>query len=92
MSARLFAEWKAYCAIEPFGPPADFYQAALVASMLANVNRTKKGQKVYTPEDFMPKTMTQQEPTEEEAAQLTSRIRDRFQAYNELVNKQGQHG
>ena len=57
MSAHRFAEWQAYCAIEPFGPPAAFWQAGLIASMLANVNRTKKSQKTFTAEDFMPRTM-----------------------------------
>jgi len=59
MSAKRFAEWQAYYQVEPFGPPAGYWQAGLIASTLANVNRTKKSQKALTPEDFMPRTMTQ---------------------------------
>ena len=58
MSAQRFAEWRAYAQLEPFGSPAAFWQAGLIASMLANVNRTKSSQKTFTPEDFMPSTLT----------------------------------
>jgi len=56
------AEWQAYSLLEPFGAPAAFWQAALIASTLANVHRTKKTQKAFTPEDFMPRTLV--EPTD----------------------------
>lgn len=59
MSAKRFAEWQAYYQVEPFGPPAGYWQAGLIASTLANVHRTKKSQKALTPEDFMPRAMTQ---------------------------------
>jgi len=56
MSARRFAEWQAYAQVEPFGPPADFWQAGLMASTLVNVNRTKKSQQAMQPADFMPES------------------------------------
>lgn len=45
----------AYAQVEPFGEPAAFWRSGMLASVLANVNRTKKGKKAYKPEDFMPK-------------------------------------
>jgi hypothetical protein len=50
-----------YAEIEPFGAPAAFWRAGMITSMQANVNRTKKAQRAYKPEDFMPKTMTQEQ-------------------------------
>jgi hypothetical protein len=64
MSAKQFVEWQAYYQVEPFGPPSGYWQAGLIASTLANVNRTKKRQKALTPEDFMPRTLVQGEADE----------------------------
>lgn len=58
MSARLLAEWEAYSQLEPFGPPADFWQNGAIRSTLYNVNRAKKSQKEAKPEDFMPTCFT----------------------------------
>ncbi len=60
MSARLLREWQMYCEIEPFGPPADFWRTGLAVATLANVNRRKKTDKSYAPEDFMPRSMVEQ--------------------------------
>lgn len=57
MSARRFAEWRAYSMLEPFGPPAAFWQAGLIASTIRNVNRAKSTDPVSRPEDFMPESM-----------------------------------
>lgn len=90
MSARRFAEWQAYAQLEPFGPPAAFWQAAMIASIMANVNRDPKKQaKAYQPEDFMPKAMTQQEPGEIDPEQAGRAIASRFQALAELHARQG---
>ena len=65
ISARKFREWEVYAELEPFGAPAGFWQAGVVASTIANVNRTKKSQKAFSPEDFMPQNLTSQsEPVE----------------------------
>jgi len=58
MPARLLAEWMAYAQIEPFGPPADFIQAGIVASQIYNAHRTKDEQPVATPYDYLPRDMT----------------------------------
>jgi hypothetical protein len=81
MSGRQFAEWMAYAQLEPFGSPAQFWQAGLIASVLANVNRTKKDQKAFKPEDFMPRSMVE-EP--EERNDVGAKILQTFQALADL--------
>lgn len=51
--SALLTEWMAFSQLEPFGFMTDLYGHALVASMIANVNR-KKGKKPFKPSDFMP--------------------------------------
>lgn len=87
MSGRQLAEWQAYWQVEPFGPPAEFWRAGLIASMLANVNRAKKTDKVMKPEDYMPQSMTG--VPEHDRAELGSRILQTFQDLAEL-KKHGQ--
>ncbi len=53
MSSRLFLEWIAYDRVEPFGPWREDIRAGIVASTVANVNRSKKTD-AYTPNDFVP--------------------------------------
>lgn len=52
MSSREFGEWMAYSAIEPFGEPRADLRAALVAKVIADVNRGKNTPP-YKLEDFM---------------------------------------
>lgn len=49
-----FFEWIEYNSIEPFGEERDDYRTGIIASTIANVNRTKNS-KIYTPDDFIPK-------------------------------------
>jgi hypothetical protein len=81
MSARTFAEWQAYCSLEPFGPPAEFWRAGLLASILANVHR-KKNQAPFKPEDFMPKGL-QQDPLEMDATRKAEILRQNFETYQQ---------
>lgn len=92
MSAKTFAEWQAYSQIEPFGPFAQFWMAGMVASTLANLHRTKKSDKVYSPEDFMPKGMVQREVSEEDREHMARVIKDRFQSHNDLLKLREAHG
>ena len=55
IGSREFQEWRAYSLLEPFGPPADYWRAALVASTMYNMWRGKKG-KAMSITDFMPDT------------------------------------
>lgn len=42
MSARLFTDWMQFAALEPFGDNRADYHAALIAMVIANVNRDSK--------------------------------------------------
>lgn len=55
MSSALFAEWLAYYQVEPFGEERADLRAGIVASTIANVNRSSKSAKRFAPQDFMPK-------------------------------------
>lgn len=52
MSARELAEWQEFYALDPFGPIRDNWHAALIGSILVNVNR-KKGSPAAKVKDFM---------------------------------------
>lgn len=88
MSARTFAEWQAYCSLEPFGPYADYWRAGLIVSMIANVNRTKN-QKPFKPEDFMPKGLLN-EPNELSPEQSAQFLKQNFDAYAAAQKVTGQ--
>ncbi len=88
MSAKTFTEWQAYCSLEPFGPPAEFWRAGLIASTFANANR-KKGQDSLKPEDFMPKSM-QAEPIEGEASTRAEILKQNFENYQQAQKVTGQ--
>jgi hypothetical protein len=64
ISSRDFAEWMAYSRLEPWGEERDDLRMGIVASTIANVNRSKN-QKPYKPSDFIPDF----EPETEEEAQ-----------------------
>lgn len=51
MSSREFSEWIAYEQIQPGSPLREDIHAALICSVLANVNRTKG--KKYKVDDFL---------------------------------------
>lgn len=88
MSARTFAEWQAFYTLEQFGSQADFWQAGLIASMIANVYR-KKNQKPFTPYDFMPKGMVETPETYSSDEHAVQRMRQNFMDYN-TIQKENQ--
>jgi hypothetical protein len=54
VSSRRFAEYWAFHQVEPIGPEREDLRMAIVASVVANVNRNpKKRPKPYVPKDFM---------------------------------------
>lgn len=73
MSAAEFEEWRAYDRIEPFGPERGDLRAGIVAATVANVNRGK-GQKPFSPTDFMPDFRPAQQRA---AAKLKSALKAR---------------
>ena len=65
ISSRDFAMWMAYSRLEPWGEERDDLRMGIVASTIANANRGK-GQKAFTPDQFMPSFEPE---TEEQAAE-----------------------
>lgn len=65
MTSREFAEWMAYYGLEPFGERRADYRAALISSVIANVNRAKD-QDPYPISDFLPDAMPDEEGEGEE--------------------------
>lgn len=56
MSREELTEWIAFSQLEPFGAEFEEYLAALIASVIAEVNRNRKKRgKAYSPRDFMQK-------------------------------------
>ena len=55
LSSRQISEWMAYYAIEPFGEERADLRMAILASLIANVNRDPaKRREPFTPAEFMP--------------------------------------
>ncbi len=54
LSSKQLSDWQAVYKYKPFGQDLGFIQAAIIASVIANVNR-KKGKRAFTLEDFVPK-------------------------------------
>src|SRR5690606_3853501 len=55
MSSAELTEWMAFFGLEPWGTEVEDWRAAMVASVIANVNRDPKKRKPYEPKDFMPR-------------------------------------
>lgn len=54
MSSVEFAEWQAFERLEgELGPARDDWRAAMIAAVIANVNKDK-GRKAFEPGDFIP--------------------------------------
>ena len=53
MTSAQFLEWARYAELEPFDEVRADLRSAIIATVIANVNRGK-AQKAYTVDDFMP--------------------------------------
>lgn len=53
LTAKEFKEWMEFYAIEPFGENRQALNTGIIASVIANANRTKNS-KVFKPQDFIP--------------------------------------
>lgn len=60
MSAQEFGEWGAYYELHPFGASGDWFRTGMVASTVANVNRSQETPP-YSPADFIPGARQEQE-------------------------------
>lgn len=64
MSSSEFSEWMAFFAEEPFGDRRTDLQAAIIASTVANVNRTKDSAPVPLETFLVPWTEAEREDRE----------------------------
>jgi len=55
ISSKEFAYWEVYNTLDPFGEDREDYRAGIVASTVLNASRTNKKDKVWKPEEFIPK-------------------------------------
>jgi hypothetical protein len=53
LTAKEFTEWMEFYSIEPFGENRQALNTGIIASVIANANRTKNS-KVFKPQDFIP--------------------------------------
>lgn len=82
ISSKELTEWMAYSSIEPFGYESDYRMHALIASVIAEVNRDRSKKKSpYTINDFMPKK-------EEEKQSVFQKLKSYFKNDVGLSNKE----
>lgn len=56
MTGQQLMEWMAYEEVEPFGEQRADLRMAILAALIANINRDpKKKSRAYEPKDFMPR-------------------------------------
>jgi hypothetical protein len=65
MSSSEFTEWMAFYELEPQGEWRADLRAGIIASTIANVNRSADSD-ALTPKDFMPFERTEEEPESDE--------------------------
>lgn len=75
LSSSQLAEWLAFYQLEPWGEERADLRAGIVASTIANANRSQKQKKPYTPEDFMPRFDGEEEDPEETAMRLMMQMK-----------------
>jgi len=63
MPYRIWSEWQAFAALEPFGEERADLRAGIVAATVANCMARGKGRRSFKPRDFMPRfEETQRKP------------------------------
>lgn len=72
LTSRQVTEWQAYYSLEPFGEDMAWLRNAIIATLLVNTHRGKRG-RAAKPEDFMPrKPKPPQTPEEMKQALMTT--------------------
>lgn len=87
MSSSEFTEWLAFAELEPFGEWRADLRAGIIASTVANVNRSADSE-ALTPKDFMPFERTDEAPEVDEREQALEQIK-RFEVFRRI--KGGKH-
>lgn len=78
--STLLSEWMAFYQLEPFGYRSDYEMHALIASVLAEINRNpKKKHEAYKIEDFMPKDLS----VEEDKPSVFKKLKEFFKKLKE---------
>jgi hypothetical protein len=54
ITSRQLREWMEFYRLEPFGEERADLRAGIIASTIANVNRSSRTAKAFSPKDFMP--------------------------------------
>lgn len=83
ISAREFAEWIAYDAIDPIGRERDDWRAAAILTMLANIHRGK-GKPAYKLKQFWP-NWDRTPPDEEALAAKAHAIFSSLSAHSQVL-------
>lgn len=87
MSSSEFTEWIAFYELEPQGEWRADLRAGIIASTIANVNRSADSE-ALTPKDFMPFERTDEEPEVDARAEALEQIK-RFETFRLI--KGGKH-
>ena len=66
MSASLLMDWISYFETEPFTFQLHKYGYGLIASAIYNTNRTKTSDKLWEPDDFFPKKLSEEDEIEQQ--------------------------
>ena len=74
MSSLQLAEWLAFFQLEPWGEERADLRAGIIASTIANVNRSPKRKKAYEPKEFMPQFDAEPEDAETTAMRLMAQM------------------
>ena len=72
LTAQEWLEWLAYAEAEPFGEERADLRMAILAAVEANVHRSRRGQKTYKPQDFMPKFEGKKDPKDKAVQTLNT--------------------
>lgn len=54
MDSAELSEWMAFDRVEPIGSLGADYRAGMVCATMANIHKSSKVTKTYSPQDFMP--------------------------------------
>lgn len=75
LSSQQLAEWLAYFQLEPWGEDRADLRTGIVASTVANANRSPKQKRPYQPDDFMPHFDGEDEAPEVSAQRLMAQMK-----------------
>ena len=81
LTSEEIAEWMAFYKLEPFGHKVEWMRAAMIAQVIANSNRGKRGKR-FKLEDFMP-----DDPKPKQGPQTVAEQLEALKKIAKVVNK-----